>query len=205
MDKRLVAIDLTWVRHNKVGGTESCMRNLLDGFTQVQTNGICFVLLLTKDNAESFNEYAKYDCFKVIVCDVCSASQKKRVLFQNLKMGRVLRKNKIGLCLEPIYGKPFLGTRGVKYITTIHDLQALHYPQYFSRGRVAWMRLSWLNAVKTSAAVITISQYVRDDILHNYKVDENKIHVIYDAVKLEKENCTDAEGIRKYGVDVGAY
>lgn len=33
-----VAIDLTWVRHKKVGGTESCVRNLLDGLSRVRKN-----------------------------------------------------------------------------------------------------------------------------------------------------------------------
>lgn len=49
-----VAIDLTWVRPNKVGGTESCVRNLLDGFSQINTEGWNIVLLVTKDNAASF-------------------------------------------------------------------------------------------------------------------------------------------------------
>lgn len=205
MIMKKIAIDLTWVRHNKVGGTESCVRNLLDGFSQIDTKGIKFYLLLTKDNEESFRIYKSFSCFKLLICDVCSASQKERVIWQNLKMGKMLRKMKIDTCLEPVYGKPFFGTKGIKFITTIHDLQALHYPQYFSKGRVAWMKASWKNAVKTSEKIIAISEYVKKDIVKEYRIPENKIKVIYDAVVLDTDNCTNASGLNKFSVKKGEY
>ena len=31
-NKLVVAVDLLWVKHNKIGGVESYIRNLLDGF-----------------------------------------------------------------------------------------------------------------------------------------------------------------------------
>ena len=43
LNVKKVAIDLTWVRPQKVGGTESCIRNLLDGISKINTNGISFV------------------------------------------------------------------------------------------------------------------------------------------------------------------
>ena len=82
-------------------------------------------------------------------------------------MGRYLKELGITLCLEPVYGKPFFGTKGIDFITTIHDLQAIHYPQYFSKFRVLWMKLSWENAVKTSKKIIAISEFVKDDIEKN--------------------------------------
>ena len=155
--KRKIAIDLTWVRHKKVGGTESCIRNLLDGFSQIDCEDIEFVLLVAKDNAYSFDKYREFDCFKILVCDIKAANQGKRVLWQNFKMGKLLKSNNIHTCLEPIYGKPFLNFHRVDFYTTIHDLQAIHYPEYFSKLRVLWMKLSWKNAVRTSKKVIAIS------------------------------------------------
>lgn len=200
-----IAIDLTWVRHKKVGGTESCVRNLLDGFTQVDTKGIIFVLLLTKDNAESFKEYKKFDCFELNVCNVNSESQRERVIWQNTKMGKMLREMGIKTCLEPVYGKPFLGTKGVDFITTIHDLQAKHYPHYFSKGRVAWMKASWKNAVKSSKKIIAISEYVKDDIVDTYHIPSDKVQVIYDAIELDTETCASVEKLKEFGVEKGKY
>lgn len=198
-----VAIDLTWVRHNKVGGTESCVRNLLDGLAQTEHKSISFVLLLAKDNADSFEKYKNH--FERIVCNTISANQRKRVFWQNFKMGRTLRKSGIKACIEPVYGKPYLGCRGIKFITTIHDLQAMHYPQYFSRFRVAWMKAGWKNAVKSSEKVVAISQYVKDDIVNAYKIPEDKVEVIYDAIELNADGCLGEENLKKYGIDKEKY
>ena len=202
---RKVAIDLTWVRHNKVGGTESCVRNLLDGFCGIDTEGWIITLLLSKDNANSFQKYDQIDCFDLNVCDVNSASQKERVIWQNTKMGNYLRKRGINLCLEPVYGKPFWGTKDIDFITTIHDLQALHYPQYFSKGRVAWMKMSWQNAVNSSKKIVAISNYVKEDIEKQFPKAKGKVEVIYDAISIDLNEMASTELLNKLGVQEQEY
>ncbi len=205
MEKKRIAVDLTWVRHNKVGGTESCVRNLLDGFAQIETKGITLVLLLARDNEDSFSKYKKFNCFEHAICSVHSQRQGERVLWQNLKMRKLLHSLGTKVCLEPIYGKPFFGTKGIKFITTIHDLQAKHYPQYFSRGRTAWMKASWKNAVKTSHKIIAISEYVKRDINETFRVDKDKVQVFYNAVILDRNNCKQKTCLEKYGVKKDRY
>lgn len=202
---KTVAIDLTWVRHKQVGGTESCIRNLLDGFAEINPSEVRITLLLSEDNAESFAKYKDISCFREIVCNVKSADQKKRVLWQNTQMGKLLKKEGISICLEPVYGKPFFGMKGIKVITTIHDLQAIHYPEYFSKLRVLWMKLCWTNAVKTSHKIIAISEYVKQDILKHYHVPADRIKVIYDAIAINIEDCNDPDGLKKYGIEQGKY
>lgn len=200
-----VAIDLTWVRHNKVGGTEACIRNLLDGFTHIDTDGWKITLLLSKDNVESFRNYNEFECFDFDVCNVNSISQKKRVIWQNTKMGRHLREKGISMCLEPVYSKPFFGTKGISFITTIHDLQAFHYPQYFSKGRVMWMKLSWRNVVNTSKRIVAISNYVKRDIELVYPKAYGKVNVIYDAVNIDKSNVVGTELLAELGIKEQCY
>ena len=200
-----IAIDLTWVRHNKVGGTESCVRNLLDGFSLIKFPHYSFVLLLTKDNKESFEQYRSSSCFELYVCDINSANQRKRVIWQNFHLSGLLYRLGIKICLEPVYGKPFIGSKKIKYITTIHDLQAKHYPQYFSKGRVTWMMLSWRNAVRTSEKVIAISNFVKEDIIKTFNISDEKVQVIYDAVSIQTDNCADEECLNKYGLIKNEY
>lgn len=200
-----IAIDLTWVRHNKVGGTESFVRNLLDGIAQVNTQNITFVLLLTIDNADSFEKYDEYNCFQRLICKIYSENQIKRVLWQNFRLGSLLQKIGVRFCLEPVYGMPFLGCKKIKFVTVIHDLQALHYPQYFSKGRVVWMRAAWKNAIRSSEIVIAISQFVKNDILKYYKVPSDKIKVIYNAIDVKNGNCADDSNLVNYGIEKGKY
>ena len=202
-DVKKVAIDLTWVRHNKVGGTESCVRNLLNGFLNLNQSDILFVLLVSKDNADSFKVYDQLNIFDIALCDTVSESQLRRVVWQNTKMRKLLRSLKVEVCLEPIYSLPFLRKRGVKYIVTIHDLQAIHYPEYFSKARNLWMRLSWWYAVHFSEKVVAISHYVKDDILRHFKVKNKKIEVIYDAIDIDiskKDEQTREQLLQKYNL-----
>ena len=49
-----IAIDLLWLRPGKVGGTESFIRNLLDGFLQLDRK-FRFTLLVSEDNCASLH------------------------------------------------------------------------------------------------------------------------------------------------------
>lgn len=200
-----VAIDLTWVRHNKVGGTESNIRNLLKGLSNCDDETFSFFLLVTEDNKESFINFSNSSNLKLLNTGIESDNQKKRVLWQNLHLGHLLRKRQIHILLEPVYGLPFIGLHGIKTFTIIHDLQALHFPEYFSKGRVEWMKMSWNNAVKKSYKILAISNFVRKDIIDNYHCTSEKIDVLYDSVDIDQNDCAPQNELKKYGIEFGNY
>ena len=195
-----VAIDLTWVRHNKVGGTESSIRNLLDGFSIIDTRNVSFFLLTSRDNVETFEKYRRCDCFRIVECNVDSCNKLKRVLWQNCKMRKVLDNHGITKCLEPVYSKPFWGGKKIDYYTTIHDLQALHYPEYFRCLRVLWMKISWWNAINTSKRIIAISDFVKEDIMNHYKIDDRRVVRIYDAISINTNEVAQDSLFELWGI-----
>lgn len=194
-----IAIDLTWVRHNKVGGTESCVRNLLKGFNEANFPDIEIYLLLARDNFETFKMY-NASCFKHIVCKVNASNQIKRVAWQNIKLGNMLRNYGIKYLIEPIYGMPFGGMKKIKVYVTIHDLQAIHYPEYFSKARVLWMEMNWKHAAKRSHKIIAISDYVKKDIIEKLGTDTSKIITIYNAIDIDEKECDEELKLKRYGV-----
>lgn len=199
------AIDLLWVRPNKVGGTEFYIRNILDGLLELSDKYQC-VLFVSRDNAESFMKYEKDNRFSTILCGVESANIIRRILWQNFFLSKVLIKNNIYTCFEPVYCKPIFTSSRVRFITTIHDLQALHYPEYQSRLKVLWLKFNWWNTVKTSDKIIAISNFVRSDILEHYKVPSNRVITIYNAVVLDIENILPFEMVgKKFGIDIEEY
>lgn len=198
MAKKEVAIDLTWVRPGKVGGTESSIRNLLDGFASLSSDDFLLYLLVSRDNAESFSKYNDRQ-FRLVKCNTVSKSQIKRVIWQNISMGFLLRKMGIKICLEPIYGKPFFNTGKIDFYTTIFDLQAIHYPEYFSKLRVLWMKISWWNAVKSSKKVIAASEYVKKDIKEHYKLSDDKIVILNTPINVDVSELQE-EVLSKYGI-----
>ena len=59
-----------------------------------------------------------------------------------------------------------------------HDLQHVHYPQFFSAADVEWREATYGAACRAANTVVAISQWVKDDIVRHYHVQPEKIQVI---------------------------
>lgn len=175
--ENIFAIDLLWVRVGKVGGTESFARNLIRGFMKTDTLFTCF-LLVSKDEADSFSEYEQDNRFVRLKCNVRSADIGRRVLWENLFLGAFLRKNGISVLLEPVYSLPLIGLRGIRCYTVIHDIQARHFPQYFSKVKRMWLALNWRVNIRHSKYVIATTEFTRRDLRQHYASMADKILMV---------------------------
>lgn len=193
-----VAIDLLWLRPGKVGGTESYIRNLLDGFMELRSE-FDFTLLVSKDNESTFRKYEKDKRYHLLIANINSGGIAGRIIWQNLHQNRFLRKNGFKKCFEPVYCKPWLNG-GIEYICVIHDLQAYHYPQYHPFHEVAYSKLCWRMDALTAAGILTISEWVKKDIEQKYH--RKDIQVIYNPVLVKREDVIAFEVLQnKYGVE----
>lgn len=198
MEKSKIAIDLLWVRPGKVGGTEFFIRNLLDGFLALEED-FSFVLLVSRDNASTFMHYSKDKRYTILQADIDSAGIAKRIIWQNLHQNRFLRKHGITRCFEPVYCKPWL-TGGIEYICVIHDLQALHYPEYHPLYEVVYSRLCWRMDVINATKIVAISNWVKEDIIKKYR--RKDIDVIYNPILVNKEDVVHFSKLKeKYQIE----
>jgi len=68
-------------------------------------------------------------------------------------------------------------------IATVHDLSFLRYPQYFSAKQQLWHKLvNPIRTLKSSAAVVTVSQHTKDDVMELFGIPEKRIKVVHPAV-----------------------
>ena len=212
----LIGIDLLWVRPRICGGTESATRNLINGFGMYDDKNE-YMLFVGKDTAETFEEYKKYPNMKIKVCDTESLKRIKRIAWENSKLDKLARSLGVDLMFIPVYSKPSSLSEekgGIPYITTIYDLQALHFPQYFSKTRIMFFKRSWKKACATSAKLITSSNYSKEDIIEHFPSADGKISVIYSPITITNtcENDTDSKEkplaenvLAKYGIEKDQY
>lgn len=197
-----IAIDLLWLRPGKVGGTESYIRNLLDGFMELEDD-FDFTLLVSKDNESTFKKYEKDSRYHLLTANVASANIAKRIIWQNLHQNKLLRKNGFKKCFEPVYCKPWFNG-GIQYTCVIHDLQACHYPQYHPLHEILYSRMCWRMDVLTAARILTISNWVKSDIEKKYH--RKDIQVIYNPVLIKKEDVTRFDLLHhKYNIMQGRF
>jgi len=59
-----------------------------------------------------------------------------------------------------------------------HDLQHLHYPEFFTRPVIAWRKAVLSAGCRLAHTVVVGSQWVKDDVIRHYRVSPNKVEVI---------------------------
>ena len=77
------ALDVTWVRHKIVGGTESFTHNLLQGFMETKDTFSLYIIAAL-DNEQYFRKYEEDERIHLIIAPVNSGSVPKRIIWQNL-------------------------------------------------------------------------------------------------------------------------
>ncbi len=198
------AVNLLWVRPGKVGGTEVVIRHVLDGWVAL-TDPFHAVLITSEDNAETFRHYTEDERFELLTAPIRSEGILKRILWQNLHLASFLRKKSLRFCFSPVYDRPYFDG-GIRYITTIHDIQAYHYPQYHPFHEVVYSKLIWHADKRRSLVNICISNYVKKDIEEVYHFDPERLSVIYDPVTLDPSEGVPFETLReRYGIEEGQY
>lgn len=65
----------------------------------------------------------------------------------------------------------------VRVVTTIHDISFEHFPEYFTRRSRIRMALTIPWSARHSAAVITGSEYSRQDLIATYRLDPDHVTV----------------------------
>lgn len=199
-----IGIDLTWLKPKKSGGVESYTRNLLDGFTKLEDKNE-YVLLVAKDNEESLEHYCRDKRFTKILCNTKANNVKEHLIWQNLFEYRLLKKNNIDFCFFPVYEMPLYKCKKIKNVTTIQDIQACHYPEYFSKLENIWFRLGWKTAILNSNKIVATTDYTKQDIMNNFK-HKNNIVTINIPIILNDFEIADFNEIKeKYNIKENEY
>lgn len=93
-----------------------------------------------------------------------------------------LKKEKIDILHVPHYNVPIFYKGDM--VVTIHDLTHLVYSEFLDNKLAKYYAKIMLKiATKKAKTIITVSENTKKDILKYFKVDENKIKVIYSGVK----------------------
>jgi len=93
-----------------------------------------------------------------------------------------------------------------KFVVTIHDLTLIGHLHRMNFGKKLGFRIAMRSAIKKSAKILTVSQTSKDDIVDYYKINPNKVEVIYLAVDPKYSNRIMNDKLRikafkkKYGI-----
>lgn len=142
-----------------------------------------YAIFLKKENRDYLNLPKN---FKKVPADISWYS-----LAEQLKMPSIFKSQNLDLLHVPHFNVPIF-FRG-KFVVTIHDLIHHQFSETsattknlltFNAKRIAYRKIIG-NAIHKSQKIITPSNFVKDEILKNFKVDPSKIVVTYEAAEEE--------------------
>ena len=153
-------------------GIGSYIQNLISALPELRTKHT-YSLLVAPDDVQRIQcpqEWLKH-----------STPYKRYSLGELMLLGRQARKLGADILHEPHYTLP----TGLKRrsVVTIHDLIHLKMPQFFSPAQRLYARTVISHAVRHAGAVIVDSQKTKDDILDEFKVQEQDVEVIHLGVR----------------------
>jgi len=149
-------------------GNEVYIRNLLKEFARLD-EGNDLIAYISKQGAEA-------DLPERIQTRRVSQNPYKRL---GLDLPEQLRRDRPDL-LHVQYTGPLFSTAPL--VVSVHDVSYLEFPQYFTRFRSAQLRLTVHRTLKRAARVLTPSEFSRNAILRHYRLDEDKVVVVPNAV-----------------------
>lgn len=94
----------------------------------------------------------------------------------------------------PIYDLPY------PFIVTMHDIQELHFPQFFTPEERAWRAEHYWKSLKYASGVIVSFNHVKQDLIKYFRLNESKVYVCplpYNQINLAPPSQNESESYSK--------
>ena len=102
-------------------------------------------------------------------------------LWRTINMEKSIIKNEIDLYHGLSNEIPRIRNKNIPYVVTIHDLIFKRYPRNYRTIDRRIYNIKYKYAVKHSDLIIAISEQTKKDIIEFYKIDPDKIKVVYQS------------------------
>ena len=168
-----VGINLLWLVPGVVGGSESYATGLLERL--VERDDVNVVAFGLPDFVRQYPALAT--AAHTVVSPLPSGRHViRRVLVENAWLPRQLRAQKVDL-VHHLGGIVPPGCR-VASVVTLHDLQYLAYPEYFSAAKRRYLSVLQARSLERAAVVMAVSEFTRGQAIEAFNLDAAKVVVV---------------------------
>lgn len=173
-----IAIDLRSLSSGSISGVENYILNLLDNLFSLDSKNhyTLFNNSLTKPVLGDFNyinttlRYSKFPSKLVNLA----------LKFKFISLEKLTGEFD---CLFMPNLNQFNVSPNAKVILTVHDLSPVVTPEFYNFKRMFWHKfLNYKKAFERADQLLAVSEYTKQDLIKIFKIDPNKIKVIYPGV-----------------------
>lgn len=163
-----IGIDARCLEASKRAGVARYLKNILIEWDKSGIDHEVYLYFRSKEPTD-----VSFDHFKTRLLDPnCYLDN---LVVEQIAMPKMAKKDSISIVFSPEYTTPVYA--GMKRIVTLHDISYSTHPEWYSFSeRVRLNSFSRLSAIK-AAAILTVSDYSKSEIVKTYRVSPGKIHV----------------------------
>lgn len=166
-----VAVNLTWCVPGRVGGSEEYLVRQIAGMAAIEAP-FDLTVFAPRGFIAAHPELAA--AVSIVEAPTDAHSRPRRVLIENTWLARRTRSFDV-----VHHGGGTLPTRGnVTTVLTVHDVQYLTYPQYFTPLKLRYLRSRVPVSLKRATVIAVPTAYVGDSLVRAFGVPESRVHVV---------------------------
>jgi glycosyltransferase involved in cell wall biosynthesis len=168
-----VGINLLWMVPGVVGGSETYATRLLRGLAERST-AFDYTIFALPQFADAHPDLAK--TFKIAYAPVTGHWRSFRIAGENSWLVAQCRRRNIALVHHA--GGTVPAIRTPRPVLTIHDLQYLYYPEYFTRAKLKYLRVMVPRSAEAARLILTPSEFTRRTVIERLNIDPNFVVVV---------------------------
>lgn len=175
---RTVGLNLLWLVPGVVGGSEGYATGLVAGL--VERDDVRVVAFGLPGFAKTYRQLAAA-AHTVVPPMPEGRHVMRRVLLENAWLPQQLRAQKVDL-VHHLGGIVPPGCR-VPAVVTLHDLQYLAYPAYFSAAKRRYLGMTQGRSLKRAEVVTAVSDFTRTQAIDAFDLDPSRVVVVPPVVR----------------------
>jgi glycosyltransferase involved in cell wall biosynthesis len=183
-------------------GTQTAAFALFDAIVRMPERE-CRLTIFADPRFAGIAEWSEAQNVTLVEVPFSRWSRGRAQLWEQMLLPGLCRKAGCTVAHHPITTSPFL-TRGVKNVVTLHDLNFLTHPEWYSRAFRAVYSFTAIPGLMRAARVVAISDYVREQAGRRLGIEANRIRRIYNGVRFSPDGESFAHSDVPYLLSVGA-
>ena len=172
-----LGINILFLEPSKVGGSETYTREILEEIDNNLARNNNVYLYCT----DSFSKTVNYKNIIKIICIKDASNKFIRFFYEIVLLPFLLIKNEVNILMSLGYTSPIF--THCKKIVVIHDMQYKSVPYTLSPLARLMYNLIIPLVLRFNDRIIVPSKFSKNEILKYYRINENKISVIYEGVR----------------------
>lgn len=151
-----------------LGGNESYATNLIEALAEIDSRNEYTIYVTKVPARERFEN--RWSNFRVR-----STRPHTPLIRIPLSLSRELRRNPVDVLHVQFTAPPFAPC---PVVVSIHDLSFEHFPQTFKRRSRVQLRMTVRKSAREAAQILTLSEFVRNDVIKTYGINREKVTAI---------------------------